>query len=266
MASELLNHGQDSMKTSVITRHPTHADRLAVRHRPAGQPVMHQDWGKLLFMHWRVDPNLIRHLIPDALTLDLYGNSAWIGMTAFTMWDIRAFPPFAPAVPGLDSMHELNVRTYVHYNGVPGVWFFSLDVNSLVAATTARAFFHLPYHHSEIDFSGKRSFKFRARRSGGGDAYFRAAWTFGDELPVAQPETREFFLTERYCLYAESDGDIYRARIYHQPWPLRQATLKSYDTNLFEINRLPAPKAEPIVHYAEEVNVDIWYLESVDED
>ena len=63
-----------------------------------------------------------------------------------------------------------------------------------------------------------------------------------------------------------SDGDIYRARIYHQPWPLRKATLKTCNTNIFEVNRLPIPKVEPIVHYADEVNVDIWYLESVDED
>lgn len=227
---------------------------------------MHQDWVKLLFMHWRVAPNLLRHLIPDALDLDLYGDSAWIGITPFTMWDIRAFPPFAPTVPGLDSMHELNCRTYVHYRGVPGVWFFSLDVNSLIAATTARAFFHLPYHHAEIEFTGKRSFKYRASRSSGADAVFRAAWTVGDELPKAQPGTREFFLTERYCLYAESDGDIYRTRIYHEPWPLHEATLKSVETNLFEVNRLPVPKTPPIVHYGEHVSVDIWYLEPVEND
>lgn len=251
--------------TSMITRQPTHPDRLAIRHRPPGQPVMHQNWGKLLFLHWRVDPNLIRHLVPDALELDLYGDSAWIGIVPFTMWDIRAFPPFAPPFPGLDEMHELNVRTYVHYNGVPGVWFFSLDVNSLIAAKTARAFFHLPYHHADIEFSGKRSLKFRAARTQGAEAMFRAAWTLGDPLPKAQPGTRDFFLTERYCLYAESDGDLYRARIYHDPYPLQKATLKSYETNLFDVNRLPTPKTEPIIHYAEEVNTDIWYLESVDD-
>lgn len=94
---------------------------------------------------------------------------------------------------------------------------------------------------------------------------FRAAWTVGEPLPKAQPGTREFFLTERYCLYAESDGDLYRARIFHEPYPLQEATVKSYETNLFDINRLPTPKTEPIVHYAEAVTVDIWYLESVEE-
>jgi hypothetical protein len=27
-------------------------DRLSVRRRPPGWPVMYQSWGKLLFMHW----------------------------------------------------------------------------------------------------------------------------------------------------------------------------------------------------------------------
>jgi uncharacterized protein len=253
------------MKRPVTTRNPTHADRLAARHRPEGQPVMHQDWGKLLFMHWRVAPNLIQHLIPDGLTLDLYGDAAWITITPFTMWDIRAFPPLAPPVPGLDSMHELNVRTYVHHQGVPGVWFFSLDVNSRMAATAARAFFHLPYHHAEIDFDKKRSgFNFKAKRTSEREAMFKAIWTAGDALPNSMPESREFFLTERYCLYAESDGELYRARIFHQPWPLQQATVKSYETNLFDINRLPTPQSEPILQYADEVNVDIWYLEPVE--
>src|SRR5256885_5655226 len=38
----------------------------------------------------------------------------------FTMWGVR--PYFGPPVPGLNAFHELNVRTYVHHDGVPGVW------------------------------------------------------------------------------------------------------------------------------------------------
>ena len=91
-------------------RKVTDVDRLAVRHRPHGQPVMHQSWGKLLFMHWRVNENLIRPHIPSSLQIDTYGDWAWIGIVPFTMWDIRGLPPYMPPILGLDSMHELNVR------------------------------------------------------------------------------------------------------------------------------------------------------------
>src|SRR6185295_4520215 len=138
------NHRWNCRKENM--RHPTDADRLNARHRPHGQPVMHQDWGKLLFMHWRISENLLRPHVPSSLAIDTYGGSAWIGITPFTMWDVRAFPPFMLPMPGLDSMEELNIRTYVHYNGVPGVWFFSLDANSRAAVLGARTFFHLPYY------------------------------------------------------------------------------------------------------------------------
>ena len=245
-------------------RKPLDVDRLAVRHRPKGQPVMHQDWGKLLFIHWRIQENILRPHIPDSLEIDTYGGSAWIAITPFTMWDIRAFPPFVPPVPGLDSMHELNVRTYVHYNGVPGVWFFSLDANSRAAVLGARTFFHLPYYNADIEMEGKKKIKYRLDRLDEPAAQFRAAWSVGDSLPKSQPGSREFFLTERYVLYTEVDGDLYRSRVYHEPWQLYEAELTSFSSTMLEAAQLTQPKTQPILHYADEVSVDIWSLELVE--
>jgi uncharacterized protein YqjF (DUF2071 family) len=245
-------------------RKPLDVDRLAVRHRPKGQPVMHQDWGKLLFIHWRIEENILRPHIPASLEIDTYGDSAWIAITPFTMWDIRAFPPYVPPVPGLDSMHELNVRTYVHHNGVPGVWFFSLDANSRAAVLGARTFFHLPYYNAEIEMEGKKKIKYRLDRIDEPAAQFRAAWTVGEPLPKSQPGSREFFLTERYILYTEYDDDLYRARIHHEPWQLYEAELTSFSSTMIEANGLIQPKTQPILHYADEVNVDIWSLKLVE--
>ena len=239
-------------------------DRLAVRHRPQGQPVMHQDWGKLLFIHWRVPENLLRPHIPAPLQIDTYGDSAWIGITPFTMWDIRGLPPYMPPIPGLDSMHELNVRTYVHYNGVPGVWFFSLDANSRAAVLAARAAYHLPYYFADIDLKGKKKIKYRLKRRDEPLAELRADWSVGERLPQSQPGSREFFLTERYVLYSEYEGQLYRARIYHEPWELYKAELTKFASTMLDAKHIPQPKTQPILHYAEAVSVDIWMLESVD--
>lgn len=244
-------------------RKVTDVDRLAARHKPPGQPVMHQDWGKLLFMHWRINENLLRPHVPSSLGIDTYGDSAWIAITPFTMWDVRAFPPFVPPVPGLDSMHELNVRTYVHYNGVPGVWFFSLDANSRAAVLGARAFFHLPYYNADIEMNGKKKIKYRLKRRDEPAAQFKADWKVGDALPQSQPGSREFFLTERYILYTQFEGELYRARIYHEPWQLFKADLTNFGSTLLEASNLIQPKTQPILHHAEEISVDIWGLESV---
>ena len=54
--------------------------------------------------------------------------------------------PFA----GTFSLSELNVRTYVTHGGKGGVYFFSLDAGSRVAAWAARATYHLPYFHAHM--------------------------------------------------------------------------------------------------------------------
>lgn len=248
-------------------RHPLDVDRLAARHRPPGQPVMHQTWGKLLFMHWRISENLLRPHVPDSLEIDTYGDSAWIAIAPFTMWDIRAFPPYVPPVPFLSSTHELNVRTYVHHNGVPGVWFFSLDANSSAAVLGARTFYHLPYYNADIELiqRGKR-IHYKLQREDDPPAAFDATWVIGDPLPQSQPGSKEFFLTERYMLYTEFDDELYRARIYHEPWPLQQAELIKWGSTMLEACNVTQPTNEPIVHYAEELDVDIWFLEKVEED
>ncbi len=253
------------MKASGRRNGPSNAERLAGRERPDGTPIMHQNWGKLLFMHWRIDQALIRSLIPDALTVDTYDGSAWVAIAPFTMWDIRPFPPLLPAIPGLSSIHELNVRTYVYYEDLPGVWFFSLDTDSKAAVLAARNFFHLPYHHADIELaqSGRR-IDYALSADEDPPIVFDASWNIGDPLKQSQPGSLEFFLTERYALYAEDDEQLYRARIHHQPWPLHTAELIKFNTNILEANGISQPTEEPLLHYAEEVNVDIWPLERVD--
>jgi uncharacterized protein YqjF (DUF2071 family) len=244
----------------------TDLERLAIRERPEGQAIMHPDWGKLLFMHWRMDEKALRPLIPERLTIDTFDGSAWIGVTPFTMWDIRALPPLLPPVPGLSSMHELNVRTYVHLDKVPGVWFFSLDANSAVAVLTARTFFHLPYFNAEMSLEeeGKTIIYSSTRtQRDAPEAELDATWKIGDTLPYSHPGSLEFFLTERYCLYSAHKEKLYRARIFHEPWPLQKASLSSLDSTMIESHGLPTPKGEPLLHYSEEVNVDIWPLEEV---
>lgn len=241
-------------------------DRLAIRERPEGQPLMHQDWGKLLFMHWRMAEMQLRPLIPERLTIDTFDGSAWIAITPFTMWDIRAFPPYLPAVPGLSSMHELNVRTYVHLNGVPGVWFFSLDANSSVAVLAARTFFHLPYFSASMSLEQKgKTIVYSSSRTerDTSHAEFAATWKTGETLPYTHPGSLEFFLTERYCLYSAHKQKLYRCRIFHEPWPLRKASLSSFDSTMIESHGLPTPEGEPLLHYAEGLSVDIWPLVEV---
>jgi uncharacterized protein YqjF (DUF2071 family) len=225
---------------------------------------MRQWWGKLLFMHWPVPAARLRPLVAPHLSIDTYEGQAWVGVVPFTMWGVR--PYFGPPVPGLNAFHELNVRTYVHYDGVPGVWFLSMEVNNRVARWGGRQFFYLPYYDAEMSLHEQGQEIVYASRRTSADAppaAFDAAWTFGEQLPAAEPDSLDFFLTERYCLYTAHKELLYRCRVAHRPWPLRRAEVTAHDSTLLEALGLPAPAGEPLLHYAEALKVDIWPLRRV---
>lgn len=239
-------------------------DRLSIRARPSGWPMMYQSWGKLLFMHWPIPGGLLRPLLPERLEIDTCEGQAWIGVIPFNMWGIR--PVLMPAVPGLSDSHELNVRTYVHLDGVPGVWFFSLDASNPAAVSAARFLYHLPYYRARmrlLEEAGAIRFTSERRHLGAPAATFEASWTVGEALPESEPHSLEFFLTERYCLYAAGKRHLYRARIHHPPWPLHRAALISYSSTMVMAQGLPEPDEPPLLHHAEELRVEVWPPERV---
>jgi uncharacterized protein len=239
-------------------------DRPSFRFRPPGWPVMMQTWDRLLFLHWPVAEEVIRRLVPEPLTIDTFNGSAWVGITPFTIRGLR--PVFLPALPLASSSHEINVRTYVHHNGIPGLWFFSLDASNPLAVSGARFSFALPYYHARmgleiedqtITFTSRRIFSKRP-------AAFAARWELGEPLPAPLPVTLEFFLIERYLLYTMSGRRLYHARIFHDPWPLRQAHLLSLSSSMLEAHGLPTPDREPLLHaQAAPLRVQAWGLTRV---
>jgi uncharacterized protein len=236
-------------------------DRLSMRTRPPRWPIMYQTWDKLLFLHWPVAAELLRPLITPKVSLDTFEGRAWVSVTPFTMRGMR--PVFFPPLPGLSTSHELNVRTYVHVEGVPGVWFFSLDASNALAVLGARLAFGLPYFQARMRLQEQQAgIHFTSVRVHADAARFEGTWSYGDPLPSPPPETLDFFLVERYCLYTIRRGQLYRARIFHRPWPLRRVEQLSFTSTMLESQGLPTPSEDPLLHaQGEPIQVGIWLPE-----
>lgn len=235
-------------------------DRLGMRDRPPGLPIMLQTWDKLLFMHWPIPAALLRPLIPPRLAIDTFEGTAWIAITPLTIRGLR--PPFLPPAPLVSQTLEINVRSYVHLDGAPGVWFFSLDASNPLAVWGARLGYALPYFRAAMKWEERdETFACISHRthSSAALAELDAAWTHGAPLPEARPETLDFFLIERYCLYAARGDHLYRARIHHRPWPLRRATLSRLHSTMIEAHGLPTPGQPPLLHaQAAPLQVQVW--------
>jgi uncharacterized protein len=224
---------------------------------PAGPWIMQQTWNDLLFAHWPIDPKLMRKLIPSALALDTFDAQCWLAVTPFHMTGIRA--RFMPLIPALSAFPELNVRTYVTHGGKPGVYFFSLDAASRVAAWAARATYHLPYFHAQMSTVNRDGWvQYRSIR----DSAAKLDGKFRPIAPVQlrNPGTIEHWLTERYCLYTVHRDRVYRAEIHHQPWPLQNAEAEFSANSMATSAGITLPEVPPLLHFSKRLEVLIWPL------
>ena len=218
---------------------------------------MQQIWNDLLFAHWPIAPEAMRALVPSALPLDTFRGQCWVAVTPFHMSGVRA--RLTPALPGLSAFPELNVRTYVTHGGKPGVYFFSLDAGSRVAAWAARATYHLPYFHARMSSVDQEGWiQYHSIR----DSTAELKGRFRPVTPVQlrNPATLEHWLTERYCLYTVHRGRVYRAEIHHEPWPLQDAECEFSANSVALSAGIQLPQVRPVLHFAKRLEVLIWPL------
>ncbi len=221
-------------------------------------------WEHLLFAHWQVPPASLSSLLPRGVTLDLHEGAAWLGVVPFRMSWVR--PRRLPAAPWASFFPELNVRTYVLVNGIPGVWFFSLDAANPLAVWGARRWFHLPYFHARMrcaEHEGWVHYSSRRTHRNAPPAEFAARYRpTGDPRPAEQ-DSLEAWLVERYCLYsADPQGRLYRGAIQHIPWPLQPAELEIERCEMTALLGLKLPETPPLAHFARRIDVNAWSLDA----
>lgn len=198
---------------------PTLLQRCNLRQPPTGPLLGRQRWNQLLFAHWIVDPVAVQATLPPGLYVDTYAGAAYLGIVPFAMERVR--PAWLPPLPGLSWFLELNVRTYVHdESGRPGVWFYSLDCNQALAVAIARRFFHLPYRHARMAASIRDgTIQYECQHPGSDAPLSRFTWAPGAKAAPVAPGSLEFFLVERYLLFAANPaGRLYAGRVHHAPY------------------------------------------------
>jgi uncharacterized protein YqjF (DUF2071 family) len=241
----------------------------ATAHRPWPLPrgpwIMRQTWRELLFAHWPVAPGAIRPRLPAGLTLDTYEGLAWIGVVPFKMTDVRVRG--LPPVPTAGEFGELNVRTYVTAQGMPGVLFFSLDAGSALAVIAARTAFFLPYYTARFSIQERgESVRYDCRRLRSASGPIEFIGEYGPSGPVseARPGSLEDWLTARYCLYTTGRaGRLYRGEIHHMPWPLHPAQAEIARNTMASGQGLALSATPPLLHYSHRLDMVCWPIRAV---
>lgn len=217
-------------------------------------PIVYQRWRALTFLHWAYDPAHVQRLLPAGLDVHTHDGVAWVGLTPFLLCDFR--PPGLPAIPGLSSFPETNVRTYVvDRAGLDGLWFLSLDVSGLATVLGARAALWLPYHWAAMTVETGSTVTYRSRRRWPPTARHNIVVEPGSPLPADEVHARDHFLTGRWRAFSSIAGRLVNVPVEHQAWPLWSVQVHQLHEDLLVAAGLPAPEGQPVAHYSPGVDV-----------
>ena len=223
-------------------------------HRPWPMPTgpwrYYQEWLDLLFLHFQVDYDLLRPLVPAGLQIDQHQGSCYVSLVAFEMKNIR--PRNLPAFPPISDFYEINVRTYIEQDGKKGVYFISIEASKYLSALVARKLSGLPYEKSTIlrDAQGYQNL------NQGKGFRLKTIFEVTDEIKIKS--SLDSWLTERYCLYLDKGDGIYCFDIHHLEWPLFSVQLQECQLG-YTIGGIHLHNENiALIHYSPGVQVLAW--------
>ena len=222
-------------------------------HRPWEIPAenwkYYQEWNHSIFLHWEVDLEDLKKLVPKELEIDLFEGKPWVSVVAFTMEKIRPknLPSFAP----VSNFDEINIRTYIKSNNKTGVYFLSIEGGTKLSCKIAKGISELPYRFSNMKRSKNKFESCNAEFNDRLDLEFKVGKV------VTQKTDLDKWLTERYALFQDSEESINEFDIHHLEWPIQEIDLTKIKVNYPRFDKLL--KNDPHkTRYSRGVKVIAW--------
>jgi uncharacterized protein len=228
--------------------------------RPWGVAQTEQD---VLFLHYQVDADALRRLVPSVFDLQMPSGNAWVGIMALTMADVqfRAVPFRLPRA--MRRFPEVDLVTYVSYQGRKGVYFFSIESARRWLSPPVRWSTGLPYLYSglRIDRVGDSVQVTSGPRSCQGAATAVLDLTYcprqgGESLDPDSP-IRE--LVEQFSAFGmDASGRVCELDEVHEPWDVVDVDVDIRANTLGLAVDCDLPQQPTLAHYARERHILSW--------
>ena len=228
---------------------------------PSRKHTLSQEWRNLTFMHWEVDIVKLQAHLPAGLEVDTYDGKAYVGIVPFVMKNVR--PTWFFSTPFVSTFPEFNIRTYVTKDGIPGVYFLTLEAKSMVTCSYAPKAYGLPYRYAKGKVSKHgNNIHWNSSRDNGKLNLIGSTEITGEQTQ-AKSGTMEEFLFERYSLYTNKNGKVMRGYTHHKKWDFQDAKVTVTENSLTKSFDLGIKKLlEPdFVHFSSGVRVRTYSIE-----
>ena len=189
-----------------------------------GDPFLFADWERVVFLHYVIDPDLVRPHVPDSLALELHEGNACVSLAAVTM---RGFRPCRPGSAGwlfrpIAEQRFLNVRTYVRCGEEPGVLFIRGWLSQPFGLGLPSGMFGLPYAFGSLDYehhhqTGAIHGQVTGKASQGRLAYHASVNPNASFQPCASGSLAEFAMERNTGFFCRRDN-VHVFRAWHPPW------------------------------------------------
>lgn len=189
-----------------------------------------QTWKNLLFQHFIIkDIDYFTSLLPKGYSLDVFDDHVWLGLVSMQMHNVRH--PWFKKLILWKKYHELNVRTYViDEQGHRGVFFLSLDVDSLLSVIGARLIYNLPYRFRKFNDDDHGHVSCFHNQN----LQFQTDYRITSKPKIYDQDTFAFWATERYYFTTRKLWFTLKASISHKPWNLCKATCTNHSLQLLQ--------------------------------
>ncbi len=230
------------------------------------------NWRYLAMLNYRVDPDLLRPLVPAGTELDFYQGETYVSVVGFLFLDTRVM---GIPIPLHRDFEEVNLRFYVRRRSADtwrrGVAFIRELVPKRAIAVTARVCYGEPYlavpmRHEIEHKEGKLAVEYGWRR--------RTKWeslrlTAEGEAQGSAQDSHEEFITEHYWGYTARGSECSEYRVEHPRWKLWTATSWEFKADvaaLYGEKFVETLAAEPVSAFiAEGSHVQVFRRSSEDD-
>ncbi len=201
------------------------------------EPLLVADWDRVLMLHYEIDPNVLRPLVP--FPLDLRGGKAYVTLVAFTLRGLRPHRGGRLAAWLLRPIAThgfLNIRTYVRVGTMTGIYFITEYLDNRLSLRLGPPTFGLPYRHARIHYehdgeTGTLRGLVGDHATGVALAYearLGAALRFGP----APAGSLTAWLMERYVAFTARGKKHRFFHVWHAPWPAAPVAVVIHDDSL----------------------------------
>ena len=196
-------------------------------------------WRHLAMLNYRIDPALLRPLVPSGTELDQWSGHAYVSVVGFLFLDTRVL---GVPIPFHRNFEELNLRFYVRRDAGGemrrAVTFVKELVPRAAIAWTARLAYNDPYRAVPMQHSVTASSE--PPRPERVEYRWRYPLTWGrlavdpvGKGALAAEGSEEEFITEHYWGYTrQRDGGTVEYRVTHPKWRLWQVHASSLSGDL----------------------------------